>query len=220
MLFRSAIEEHDVAMVSATMVELPRGNDTLAILRENGVEPGVFSFKGDEDAMRVRAIISVITSDNNLIRTEMVSRYGGFFAEKKCVYAEDNTFLWRLAFSETFMILAPALAVYHMEDSELGSLTAARPLQPYFRDPNTILQYCPQAKHDLIRRFLDILVLRRVRSQARYGRRLQSFLLMLKFPGTKRYKQEYRECLKRVLPGFETWCRIKNRLRGITIKRR
>lgn len=214
-----AIEEHDVAMVSATMVELPRGNDTLAILRENGVEPGVFSFKGDEDAAQVRAIISVIRADNNLMRTDIVRQYGGFFEQGKCVYAEDTTFLWRVMLSERFIIVGPALAVYHMEDSDLGSLTEARPLAPYLRDPNTILQYCPPEKHELVRRLLDILVLRRVRSQARYGQRLQSFLLMLKHPGAKRYEEEYRECLKRVVPGFETWCRIKSRLRSLRPKR-
>jgi len=188
-----AIEEHDVAMVSATMVELPRGNDTLAILRENGVEPGVL--------------------------TDIVRQYGGFFEQGKCVYAEDTTFLWRVMLSERFIIVGPALAVYHMEDSDLGSLTEARPLAPYLRDPNTILQYCPPEKHELVRRLLDILVLRRVRSQARYGQRLQSFLLMLKHPGAKRYEEEYRECLKRVVPGFETWCRIKSRLRSLRPKR-
>ena len=209
-----AIRENDVALVSTTMIELPRGNDTLEILTEHGLEPGVFFFKGDEDAGTVRAIISIIQAKNSLMRTEIVERYGGFFAEDRCVYAEDTTFLWRVAFSERFMIVGPALGVYHMEDSELGPLTTARPLAPYFRAPDTLLRYCPQEKHELIKRLLDILVLRRVRNQAHHGLRLQSLLLMMRYPGCRRYKQEYRECLKRVAPGFKTWCRIKNRLRS------
>jgi len=194
---------------------LPRGNDTLAILRENGVEPGVFSFKGDEDAARVRAILSIIQAKNTLMRSEIMQQYGGFFDENRCVLGEDTTFLWRVAFSERFALLGPALGAYHMEDSELGSLTRARPLPPYLKDPGTVLRYCPPERHELIRQLLDILVLRRVRNQARYGRRLESFLLMMRFRGTRRHKQEYRECLKRVVPGFETWCRIKSRFGGL-----
>lgn len=209
-----AIQENDVAMVATTCIELPKGNDTIEILKENDIEPGVFFFRGDECPKKVRAVISILQTRTVLILTDIARKYGGFFDENRCVFGEDTTFLWRIAFSEKFMIIGKSLACYHMEDSELSPLTRTRPLAPYLQDPNHILKYCPQEKHNLIRHVLDVIVLRRVAQQASCGLRIRSYFLLRRYPGTKQYKQQYRDCVKRLVPGFRTWCRIKRMFRN------
>ena len=114
------------------------------------------------------------------------------------------------------MIIERTLAYYYIEDSELGVLTRAKPLPPYLRDPKIFLDYCPQSMHTLIREVLDIQVLRRIQNQFRYSSRFNLLLLLLQYPGTKRYPERYRECFKRLMPGFLAWQHIKNLFRSKT----
>jgi glycosyltransferase involved in cell wall biosynthesis len=210
-----AIQNNDVALVSTSMLELPNNYDYLELLRGKGIEPGVFYFTGTENPDEAEAIISVITSRNSLIRTHIVMKYGGFY-EKKCTHGEDRALLWRIAFGESFLIVGRTLAYYHTEDSQLGPHTTARPLPPYLKDPKIFLDYCPQSVHTLIRKVLDIQVLRRILNQYRYSSRIKLLLLLFKHPGAKRYPELYRECFKRLMPGFTVWQRIKSKIRSKT----
>jgi glycosyltransferase involved in cell wall biosynthesis len=211
-----AIQENDVAMVSTSTLELPQGYDYFDKLKKNGLSPGVFCFHGNENPDEVESIISVITAKNSLIGTEIARKYGGFYDKNRCIFGEDRTFLWRVAFSEKFMIIERALAYYYTEDSELGSHTTARPLQPYLQNPGTLLDYCPQSVHTLIREVLDIQVLRQIQNQFRYSSRVKLLWLLLRHSGARRYPHLYRECFKRLMPGFLTWQHIKNKFRSKT----
>lgn len=215
-----AIQENEVAMVSTTMLELPKKFDTVEILREKNIKPGIFFFKGDEDPEKVRAVISIIHQCTILTRVDVVKKYGCFFDKNRCVLGEDTTFLWRIAFSERFMIIGQALVSYHMEDSELGTLTIARPLSPYLKDSNVLLDYCPTRNHDLIRQVLDVLVLRRIVNQAHRGLRFQSFLLLMRHPGTQRYKEKYYDCIKRLVPGYKIWSKIRRSIHYVISKQK
>lgn len=213
-----AIQNNDVALVSTSTIELPSGYDYLELLRGNGIEPGVFHFAGTENPDKAEAIVSVITAKSSLICTEITKKYGCFYDKKKCLFGEDRALLWRIAFGEKFMILGRALAYYHTEDSELGPHNVIRPLPPYLQDPGVFLDYCPQSVHRLILEVLDIQVLRRIQNQYRYSSRINLLLLLIKHPGARRYPELYRECFKRLMPGFTVWQHIKSKIRTKTKK--
>jgi glycosyltransferase involved in cell wall biosynthesis len=214
-----AIQENDVAMVTTTTFELPKGYDTKENLKQNGIEPGVFGFRGTEDPQKAEAILSIMIAINNLIRTEIVRKYGGFYDKDRCIFGEDRTLLWRIAFSESFMIVGRTLAYYHTEDSELGPHVISRPLPPYLQDPKSLMDYCPQSVHTLICEVLDIQVLRRIQNQFRHSSRIKLFLLLHRHPGAKRYPKLYSECLKRLMPGFMMWQRIKKSILSLTSRK-
>lgn len=208
-----AIRKNDVAMVSTTMLELPQKRDTLDILEDHHILPGIFDFKGNEDPEKIQAIIAIPHQFTVLLKKKVIEKYGGFYTENKCVFGEDMVLLWRIAFSERFMIIGQALAIYHTEDSELGPHTQSRPLEPYLKDPRVLLNYCPREKHNLIKGLIDLLVLRRIINQAQHGNRLQLFFLLIGHPGTCRYTKKYGECLKRLVPGYLFWCKLKDGIR-------
>ena len=206
----TAIKQNNIAMVSTATLELPRRYNTLDLLRECKSEPGIFFFNGNEHPENIRPIIAMIQAKNSLMLTNVAIKYGGFYDKNKCIFGEDVVLLLRIAFNERFMIIGRPLAIYHKEDSELGLHTQSRPLEPYLKDFGVILNYCPHKNHDLIKGLLNLLILRRIINQARYGNRLQSIFLLMRYPGTRRYKDLHIKCLKHLTPGFFLWCKIKN----------
>ena len=112
------------------------------------------------------------------------------------------------------MIIGQKLAYYYTEDSELGKHDQVRPFPPYLENPQTLLDYCPPHLHKLIPEVLDILALRQIQNQYRYSSRLKLFGLLLRHPGAKRYPDLYYSNLKRLIPGFLTWQRLKNRFKS------
>jgi len=205
-----AISENNVAMVTTMYYEGPGKKDSTQLFEERDIKFGQYYLKGDENPMHVANITGFINAWNSVLTTEMVRKYDGFYEKDRCIFGEDMTLLLRIAFAESFMLLAPTAVWYHSENSCLGPATQARPLEPYLSDTDVVLRYCPPRNYQLVKKVMDIYALIRAGQLIKYGKKIQALKLLIHHPVARIYRSRYIDCFKQMIPGFRLWARFKN----------
>jgi glycosyltransferase involved in cell wall biosynthesis len=99
-----------------------------------------------------------------IMQTELVRKCGGFFDKYKCVAGEDQYLNLKLIFNERIGIISSCHGIYHTEASDLSGcgrkkLTAA----PFLTDAQELLIYCDEGKRRLFKKFLLVLLFRRMK---------------------------------------------------------
>ena len=182
----NAIEEQDVALVASMYCLWPMRRPMAGVWRRRGVVPGVYHLSGHEDPAWVDWLLSFPLAWNSLVRTDIARRYGGFYAETRCLLGEDTTFFMKVGLNEPIQILPHCTVKHHTEDSRLA-IPADRPLAPFFHDPQIILDWCPEPKKALARAVIDHMALRNAWYRARYGQKSEALGLVRRFPGMRRF---------------------------------
>jgi len=205
-----AMTSNPVALVSSMYYLWPMQRRMSGIWRRRGIAPGIYRLSGKEDPAWADWLLSFPLAWNSLIRTDVARRYGGFYAETRCLLGEDTIFFVRIGINEPIMILPECTVRHHTEDSDLAA-PADRPLAPFFFDPDIILAYCPEAKKTLARGLIDHMALRHAWYRARHGHKAEAADLLGRFPGTRRFRWKYMTCrlgiaLSPILP---YWVRFK-----------
>ncbi len=207
-----AIERERVTMVMSMYLTWPDRQDFTVRYTEHGGKLGTYRLRGDEDAFIVRLMLSAMAPWNCLLRRDRFFRYDGFYTADRCRFGEDQTFFLRMAMNEPFAIIGPAAVRFHTEDSDLSHENQIFPLPPYLQDPEVVMAYCPEHNRELFRKVLDIFAIRFARIWINQGQRIRPLSLLMRFPGTRAFKDQYRQCIIHMIPGIRTWWRIKNRL--------
>lgn len=155
------LDRFGVSSVSSGYLELPWRTSTLARYHRSGITPGPFSVTPTTSPALVVSLLELICPGATVGRTAAIRRWGGFFAENRCVYGED-TYLWlKFVLNEPIYLNLEPLVAVHFEASQLGAnLRRARPVEPFLRDPSEILAACPNELRAVLRDVLKIRALK------------------------------------------------------------
>jgi len=204
-----AITQNEAAMVGTMYYQWPRQVSSQAQWLQRGIQPGIYTLRGDEDPEWVEAFIVLFHVNTTLIKTDIARRYG--FFEAGCKYGEDLIFFAKVIFNTAFMLVGgQPTAQYNRQHSELtGHYAFALP--PMLVNPEILLADCPPEKKNLARRVLARLALRTAYHKARNGYKEDALKLIQLHPLMKEFAPAWRQChwavrLSWILP---YWVRFK-----------
>lgn len=101
-------------------------------------------------------LISFLTSISLVIKRAALISVGGFYADDKCIYGEDQ-YLWiKLSLIYAFYIERAEKAIYHTENSSFGFNLKLDRIQAALLAPHGLLTMCPEYNLDLLKGFLAI----------------------------------------------------------------
>jgi glycosyltransferase involved in cell wall biosynthesis len=148
---------HQAATASAAYFECPGDRSSQPLWLRRGLRDGEHRATPCTSPERLVYMLAFMHPCTTVARTEIVRRWGGFYTNDKCKYAED-AFLWlKVLLNETvFFDLEPRVRI-HVDAGALSkNLTAARPLEPFLERPWEIEAACPPELRGLLGGFLSI----------------------------------------------------------------
>ena len=206
----ATIEQNDVSMVGAFSYELPGKISTKERYAKHAIFSGQYELAGNENPEWAEMLMLFFHVDSCLVKRDVAGKYGGFYAENNCRFAEDTVFFMRIVLNEKVMILDTPAVCRHKEDSDLANL-AKDPLAPFYIDPDVVLDYCPDSKRELMEAILNHMAFRAVRKLARRGYKQDAIELLNKFPSIKTDQPGYWRCAFEIAASrwFKYWVAFK-----------
>jgi hypothetical protein len=146
-----------VAAVSSGYFEHPSGRSMEPLWRRRGLADGPRRLDASTPALGAVYLLAYMSPWSTVARAAVVRRWGGFFAEFRCTYAEDS-YLWlKVLLNETILINMEPLVRYHREDSDLSrSSHGPRPVEPMLTHTPGIEAACPPPLRALLAEVLAI----------------------------------------------------------------
>jgi hypothetical protein len=113
------------------------------------------------------ALLAYMSPCNTVARKSVVTRFGGFMDQWKCLYSED-AYLWlQVMLNETVAVCREPLVVFHTEASALsGNRAGPHPIEPFLMDPSELYARCPSGQQALL---AEILAIRAVSTATAYA---------------------------------------------------
>ncbi|MBW8035099.1 MAG: glycosyltransferase family 2 protein [Planctomycetes bacterium] len=206
----AGIEDSDAAIVGTMYYEWHKRQDMQRHWEKCGVIAGEYNLSGKERPEQAENLMLFFHVGNSLVAAETARKYGGFYAENNCRFAEDTTFFMRIVFNERVKIIGPVAVCHHREASNLSN-TMKDPLAPFLADSDVVLRYCPDEKLELMRAVLDRMAFRAVRKYARSGFKKDAVELLSKFPSLKTTQRQWRRCAFEIATSrwFKYWVGFK-----------
>lgn len=146
-----------VAAISSGYLEYPAAESKENMWRTRGLKDGVFRLQPETSPSLVVSALAYMTPPSTLARADVLRRWGGFYSEGRCLFAED-AFLWlKIMLNETVAFDLKPLVKIHREASGLSkNLQRARPVEPFLMDPREITAACPPPLRALLAQVLAI----------------------------------------------------------------
>ena len=117
--------------------------------------PGLWKARPETPVRELISRLAFCSPCSILIRKELLERYGGFYSESKCRYAEDAHLFLKILLNEAIWFDHEPAARFHREDSGLsGNYKAARPVEPFLTNPDDVRRFCPSPMKALLEQFL------------------------------------------------------------------
>jgi len=183
----------------------PEKRNTEPDHRRFGIRQGVWRVPDDLDPRSVKRHVDFCHSSCVVVRREVFDRYGGFYADKRCLYGEDS-YLWLMVMLNNNLYLDPTPCVwFHTEDSALGKRMQGRhPLRPALSDPQPLRERCDHARRALLEDLLSFYRLIETEKLAKLGppgsiAELRSAFPWRRKPGFDLQKRELKVDLRRAL---------------------
>jgi len=181
-----------VAAISSGYFEYPSGESKEKMWRRRGIKDGIFRLKPETAPSLAWSTLAYMTPPSTLARSEVIRKWGGFYSDKKCLFAED-AFLWlKVLLNETVAINLKPLVKIHREASALSkNLRGARPVEPFLIDPREIEAACPPPLRDLLARILAIRAAKTACVLGYWGQWREARSLMQRFTTAKHWQLPY-----------------------------
>ncbi len=132
-----------LAAVVSGYVKGPTAVPTDGVWRSRGLRDGEVRITAATPPRFIVTLLAYMNPWATVVRADVVRRYGGFY-ERGCRYGEDN-YLWlKVVFNETIGIELEPRVHWHDESSGLSrNLHGARPVEPFFADPDPLYAAAP-----------------------------------------------------------------------------
>jgi glycosyltransferase involved in cell wall biosynthesis len=182
----------EVAAVSCGYIEEPAGVDRATRWRARGIREGAFVAAPNTDRMRFVHAVAYVTPCNTLARTDVLRSLGGFYAQDRCVYAEDAWLWCQLLLTRPVLFHFAPLLVIHTEDSALSNNSArVRPVEPFLLHPEPLFAACPPHLRPLLRDFLAVRAFKTACVLGYWGRWREAGALVRRFAEAQDYATPY-----------------------------
>jgi glycosyltransferase involved in cell wall biosynthesis len=179
----ACLEQHpDAACVSSGYIQYPAGKSMESFWRKRGLRDGVYRLAADWDPEFVVHLLAYLCPWNTVARIETVRKWGGFFDQWRCLYAED-AFLWlKVMLNEQIVVQMEPLVCFHTEASALSkNLKKARPVEPMLLHPELIEAACPHKLRELLKKVLAIRAIKTACMLGYWGRWREARALLKRY---------------------------------------
>ena len=147
----------DVASITSGYLEHPSGLSREKMWRRRGIEDGIHRIEPTTAPTLVVNMLAYMSSWSTMVRAGAVCKWGGFYSEGRCLYAEDAHLWLKVLLNERVAFNLQPLVRFHPEASGLSkNLRGARPVEPFLVHPEEIEAHCPQHLCDLLSQVLAI----------------------------------------------------------------
>jgi glycosyltransferase involved in cell wall biosynthesis len=152
---RLAAADPAVAGFTSAYEEWPQRRSSAAMWRKRGLIDGVMHVTAATSPQLFIAMLAFLSPCTTLVRTEVVRRFGGFYAQDRCLYGEDAFFFLKLLLNHPILVdLEPRVRI-HRDASDLSTQRAGlRPVEPFLKSSAEIEAACPAALRPLLARVL------------------------------------------------------------------
>ncbi len=173
----------ETASVTSGYVEYPRGKSRTAMWLKRGIRNREFLLSAYMSPLTVVYFLAYMSSWSTLTKRSVLERWGGFYSDDHCTYAEDS-FLWlKILLNERVRFSLTPRVNYHREASSLSqSLVAPHPVEPFLLFPEKIRESCPLELRSLLEQVLAIRALKTACVLGFWGKWQEARHLMHKFP--------------------------------------
>jgi len=147
----------DTVAVASGYFEYPQGKSTESMWYRRGIREKEVTLDPRISPMLVVHLLAFMSSWSVVVRRNTLLRFGGFFSDNHCRYAEDS-FLWlKILLNETVRFNLNPLVNFHREASQLSKATnGPHPIEPFLLYPEKIRNECPAHLQDLLEKVLTI----------------------------------------------------------------
>jgi len=182
----------ELAAITCGYLEYPSGESKETMWRRRGLKEGVFRVTPETSAPLAVSMLAYMTPPSTVARSEVIRKWGGFYGEEKCLFAED-AFLWlKILLNEKVAFNFKPLVIIHSEASELSkNLRRARPIEPFLINPQEIEAACPAPLRNLLERMLAIRAAKTACVLGYWGEWRQARLLMQRFTTAAHWQLPY-----------------------------
>jgi GT2 family glycosyltransferase len=116
------------------------------------------------------SLLAYMSPCSTVCRREVLLRHGGFYDRDKCLYAEDAYLFLKMLLNEPVAICRHPLVVVHGEASALSrNRSGPHPVEPFLKDPSSLIAGCPRESHPLLSRILAIRAVMTATAYAMHG---------------------------------------------------
>ncbi|AGA26783.1 glycosyltransferase family 2 protein [Singulisphaera acidiphila] len=152
-----------VASVTSAYFNLPENQSSVPLWRGRGLVDGLYRAGPATSPESLSSVLAYMCPWSTVARTEVVRRWGGFFATGRCLFGEDSFLFLKMLLNETVAINLEPLVAYHREASALSlGYRAPRSIEPILSHANLVRTVCP----DALREVLDEVLSRRAEKTA------------------------------------------------------
>jgi glycosyltransferase involved in cell wall biosynthesis len=178
----STLEETGAVTVTSCYFEHPPGESRAPMWRARGIVEGARQLNTDTPPNLFVRTLAYMSPCTTVARADVLKKWGGFYAEDRCLYGED-AFLWmKVLLNERVAFSLEPLARFHHDASELSkNLAGARPVEPFLLHPEEIRASCPERMRELLERVLAIRALKTACVLGYWGRWREARALKRRF---------------------------------------
>ncbi len=182
----------ELAAITCGYLEYPSGQSKESMWRNRGIKEGVVRFTPETKPSLAVSMLAYMTPPSTVARSEVIRKWGGFYGEEKCLFAED-AFLWlKILLNENVAFSFKPLVKIHSEASELSkNLRRARPIEPFLIDPREIEAACPSLLRNLLNRILALRAAKTACVLGYWGEWREGRLLMQRFTTASHWQLPY-----------------------------
>lgn len=147
----------EAAAYACSYIEFPEGISTEPLWRRRGLIEGEFQMSAKTSPILFLHSVAFLSPCTTVSRTDVLRRWGGFYARSKCTYGED-AFLWLkvLLHEKVALDLSPHVRLYRDAADLSKNLDAPHPLEPFLEYPEDIRMECPVPLRHLLESFYSI----------------------------------------------------------------
>jgi hypothetical protein len=144
----------DIAAVTSGHFVQPGGASSEAMWRRRGLREGIQQVKPETSGQKLAHMAAYMTMSSTVVKREIFQRWGGFYCQNGCRYAEDATLLLKILLNEAvYFHLRPLVHIDCMASQLCHNLRGPRPIEPFLVDPNEIARSCRPELLPVLRRF-------------------------------------------------------------------
>lgn len=145
-----------VAVVSGYL-EYPKAISTELLWKKRGITNAAIETSSQDSPIQIVYRLAYMSSWSTVTRKETLQRWGGFYSQGRCTYAED-AFLWlKILLNENIFFNTRPLVRFHREASDLSRKNSGpHPVEPFLERPDLIRSNCPSKLSELLEQVLAI----------------------------------------------------------------
>jgi glycosyltransferase involved in cell wall biosynthesis len=110
----------------------------------SNINSGKNEISSNWSGKRLRKYMAAHHTSSVIVRSNVISKIGGFYDKDKCLFGEDHYFFLKLALNSASYFVSHPLCQYSIEASDLNRQDAGiLPPEPAVLDPDELINTCP-----------------------------------------------------------------------------